>query len=246
MHTPRLLPILIALSLPLAAAASCSSSSSGNTGGAGGQGSTSASTSATTSTSTGSTSSTGTGGMQPDGGDVDKSKDCASTFGNALTSSYGRVDGTVLAVVQPGDMKCPMPNNDHLILEVTMSGAAYRMVVNMQSTSGDPNVQYLSLAHALPAPAWSEGWHTGLSLDYVNDLGVHAAGFTPHPMAELAKLVTDAITVGSKISVYASSSGGASAHLIHRNTTNADGAIVIDPDGAAPQMLLFHFADQTF
>jgi hypothetical protein len=184
--------------------------------------------------------------MPPDDGGVDKSADCASTFGTALTNSFGRVDGTVLAVVQPGDMKCPMPNSDHLILEVTMNGSAYRMVVNMQSTTGDPNVQYLVLAHALPAPAWSEGWHTGLSLDYVNDLGVHGDAFTPHPMAELATLVTGALTVGSKISVYASSSGGASAHLVHRNPVSADGAIVVDPAGAAPQMLLFHFADQSF
>src|SRR5262249_32771249 len=109
-----------------------------------------------------------------------------------------------------------------------------------------PNVRFQILPHALPPPAWSEGWHTGVALDYVADLNVHAGGaFMPHPLAELADLVTDQIALGQKISVYATSSGGASAHLVHRNDGKADGAIVIDPEGS-PKMLLFSFADQMF
>lgn len=52
-------------------------------------------------------------------------------------------------------------------------------VVNVKSDGADPDVFFRTLPHALPAPAWAEGWHTGLKLDYVADLGVHAdAWFT--------------------------------------------------------------------
>ena len=107
-------------------------------------------------------------------------------------------------------------------------------------------MRYLALDHALPGPAWSEGVHTGIALDYVAELGVHTGDFAPHPLAELADVVTEAITLGQRVSVFAQSSGGASAHQIHRNGANVDGAIVLDADGPAPRALLFHFADQSF
>lgn len=215
--------------------AACGGEATGN-GGSGG---------ATGSTTTATSTSSETGGA--DAGVVDKAAACASEFGSALTNSFGRVDGTVLAVVQPKDTQCPLPNDDHVVLQVTMNGAAYRMVINIESSFGDPNVRYQVLEHALPPPAWSEGWHTGLSLDYVADLGVHTtSGFTPHPLAELSGIVADAITLGQKVSVYTTSSGGSSAHKIHRNEGKTDGAVVLDPDSAHPKMLLFHFANQTF
>ena len=37
-----------------------------------------------------------------------------------------------------------------------------------------------------------------------------------------------------------------SAHLVHRNYTNQDGAIVIGVDQASPTWLLFAFSDQSF
>ena len=210
--------------------------------------------------STGSSSSTsgagGAGGGSPAGtggaggaAPIDKAKDCAATFGSALTSGFGRLDGTVLAVVKPSDTQCPQPNSDHVVLQVTTNGAAYRMVINVQSDEGvDPNVLYQAIDHALPGDPWSEGWHTGVSLDYVTDFGVHAtdAGFVEHPLAELSDLVADAITLGQKVSVYAQTSGGASAHDVHRNDGKVDGAVVLDADSAQPKVLLFHFANQTF
>jgi hypothetical protein len=217
-----------------AAASSSSSSGSGSGSGSGGG------------SSSGSSSGSGCG---VDAGSTDKAAGCTGTFGQALTNSFGRLDGTVLAVLQPKDAKCPMPNSDHVILEVTMMGAVYRMVVNVQSTGADPDVRFLSLPHALPPPAWSEGWHTGLTLDYVADLGVHVGDFKPYGLTELSAVIADAITIGQKVSVFATSSGGAlasSAHLIHRQDGKADGAVVLDLDCASPRALLFHFADQMF
>jgi hypothetical protein len=222
--------------------AACSSDPQSGTGG---QATTSSSSSTSSSGTGGSGGTAGTGGA---GGaaPVDKAAACASAFGTALTAPYGRIDGTALAVVKPADTQCALPNGDHVTLQVTMNGAVYRMVINVLSTGADPDVQYLALDHALPGPAWAEGWHTGLTLDYVTDLGVHSTGFTPHPMAELIGIVNDAITLQQKVSVYASTTGGASAHLIHRNGAGNDGAIVLDAAGPAPRVLLFHFSDQVF
>lgn len=174
---------------------------------------------------------------------------CASTFGDALTAPFGRLDGTVLAVIQPGNEMCPRPNSDHVILEVTSGGEAYRMVINVASTRGtDRDVRLLETHAALPGPAWEDGWHTDAPLDYVNTLSVHSndEGWTAYGLEELSDRVASDITVGQHVSVYASTDGGDSAHLIHRNHTNEDGAVVLDADGENPTWLLFHFATQTF
>ncbi|WP_206079653.1 hypothetical protein [Polyangium spumosum] len=211
-------------------AAGASASGTGGAGGGGGEG--------------GGGGAGGAGGAG--GGPVDKAKDCADTFGDALTDAFGRVDGTVLAVVKPTDTQCAMPNDDHVVVQVLMDGKVYRMVVNVQSSFGDPDVRYLETSHVLPGPAWAEGWHTGISLDYATDLGVGAEAFAPFDLPTLSDVIADAIPLGAKISVYAHSSGGASAHKVHRNSGAEDGLIVLDPEGAAPKMLLFRFANQVF
>lgn len=180
---------------------------------------------------------------------VSKASACASEFGNALTNSFGRVDGTVIAVVGTKDTQCALPNNDHIVIQVRMNGSVYRMVASVFSTRGDPNVGYLTKEAPLGAPGWEEGWHTDAVLDYVTSLGVHSTEFSPHPMAELESLVVSEIEVGARISVYSTSSGGDranSSHLVHRNAAGKDGAIVVRPDTANPKYLLFRFADQSF
>lgn len=185
--------------------------------------------------------------QSPDLAAVDKAASCASTFGAALTNAFGRLDGTALAVVPPAHPTCAMPNGTHLVLQVVAGGAAYRMVVNVQSDIGpDPRVAFAAVDHALPGAPFAEGWHPGEALDYVGTLGQRAASFTPEERAALVERITDAVTIGAKISVYATSSGGASAHLVHRNAAGRDGAIVLDPTGPSPRFLLLRFADQTF
>ena len=180
---------------------------------------------------------------------VDKAAACASSFGTGLTKAFGRLDGTVLAVVQPKDQQCPLPNSDHVILQVMVAGDVYRMVINIQSDFGtDPRVRYAQVGHALVGSAWSEGWHAPASLDYVGDLGVHADvdGFTPYALPDLAAKIAADIDIGDKVSVYADSSGGASAHKIHRNLGGDDGAIVLHAASSAPKFMLFHFDTQDF
>ncbi len=182
-------------------------------------------------------------GSSPDAAEpdaLDKAAGCASTFGTTLTDSFGRLDGTVLAVVPPNLQTCAQPNSTHLVLQVTMNGAAYRMVMNV-----DSDLTVREDDKPLAGPAWSEGWHVDASLDYVTDLDQHSADFVA---VDTVDVVTDALALGARVSVFATSTGGTkadSAHLVHRNLAGADGALVIAPD-TAPHYFLFRFANQTF
>lgn len=112
---------------------------------------------------------------------------CASAFGSALTEGFGRIDGIVYAVQKPTDKTCTFPNGDHVILQVLMNSAVYRLVINVQSdrATADPRIQIATMPHALPAPAFAEGWHAAAPLDYVTSLGAHAdASFTPLTLEE--------------------------------------------------------------
>ena len=173
---------------------------------------------------------------------------CAATFGSALTEGFGRIDGIIYAVQKPSDTMCVFPNNDHLIVQVLMSGAVYRLVVNVLGTGADPKIRVAALAHALPAPGFAEGWHLNAGLDYLTMLGVHAdASFTAVTLEEGVTRVAAELKIGDPISVYGTSGAGRpeSAHLIHRNKANQDGAIVVNPT-TSPRFMLFHFATQTF
>jgi len=179
--------------------------------------------------------------------DVNKAATCATTFGEDLTNAFGRLDGTVLAIVPPNDQTCAMPNMTHLVIQVTMGGAAYRMVVDVLSDEGSPEVLFYEMNAPLEDGAWADGWHAGIDLDYVLTLKVHSTSFTAMTQATLVAKVTSEIALGAKVSVFATSMDEpTSAHLVHRNVTNEDGAIVLGPDTASPHYLLFRFAEQTF
>jgi hypothetical protein len=182
-------------------------------------------------------------------GPFSKADSCATVFGSSLTNAFGRLDGTVRAVVPPDHPSCPMPNGTHLVLQIMMGGQAYRMVTNVLSDSGDPRVFMHEIHAPLAGPAWADGWHPGVPLDYVTTLHVASTDFVAHDMATTVGLITDAIELQTPISVFATSTGGANsgnAHLVHRNLADKDGAIVIDPQSASPRYLLFHFDEQIF
>lgn len=173
---------------------------------------------------------------------------CASTFGAVFTDAFGRADGVVTAVVPPA-WECPLKNGDHVVIQVSIDGGVQRLVVNVESDFGDPRVWLQRASLPLPAPAYAEGWHPGLTLDYPS-LGFHSdAGWDRVNLEEATARVLELVRVGAPLSVYATSSGGsyaASAHKIHRNGRGNDGAIVVDPLGASPQWLLFRFDNQAF
>jgi hypothetical protein len=180
---------------------------------------------------------------------------CATDFGRGFTAAFGRLDGTLHALVGPTDRQCRLFNGDHAVVQIDVGGQAHRVVVNVQSdgrNGTDTRLRYAELRHALVGPAWSEGWHPGLSLDYARDLGAHTtAGFAPQDTEALVARIASHLALGARVSAYATSSGGSradSAHLVHRGSPplQQDGALVIAPDSADPLYLLFHFDGARF
>jgi len=201
-------------------------------------------------------SSSGSSPSDPDGppvvddakldGPLDKSGGCVDTFGDALTDGFGRLDGTIVAVLAPGNTTCTAPNSTHMVIEVRQNGDVYRMVAAMESTVGDPVMALAERDAPLAGPSWQEGWHPGVAFDYVGTLGLHRLDFTPTPEPELVYAITDELQVGARVSVFATVENVTdSAHLIHRNETDKDGAIVIDPD-TAPHYMMLRFDNQLF
>jgi hypothetical protein len=184
-------------------------------------------------------------GPRPDSS-IDKSAGCVGQFGNALTDGFGRLDGTLIAVVPPGS-DCPRPNSTHLILEVRQGGAVYRMVAAVVSDFGNPVMALAERDAALAGPAWQEGWHPGVGFDYVSTMGLHRLDFVPSPMQDLVDTIDRAAVIGGKISVFATvEQQHDSAHLIHRNQSNQDGAIVFGADSASPHYFMLRFDNQLF
>jgi len=187
------------------------------------------------------------GAVRDAAADVDKAAACAKTFGQAIGSvGFARFDGTIVAVVPPNDQACAEPNSTHLVLQMAFAGAAYRMVVDVDDTDAPGSIRSHTMSHALVGGAWKDGWHS-VPLDYVADLGLKAPDFTSVKTADAVASITEALELGAKVSVFATAQGEAdSAHLVHRNLTGQDGAIVVGVDGASPTWLLFAFSNQTF
>lgn len=182
------------------------------------------------------------------GGSVDKAASCASTFGDQLGSlGFARFDGTVAAVVRPGNESCAMPNSSHTVVQIEMKGAVYRMVINVKSDQGiERRIFTAETSAPLPGEPWADGWHTA-SLDYAADLQKHSADFAPREKDEASAWIEDALQLGARVSVFGTAdSKPESAHLIHRNSDQHDGALVVDPTGDAPRWLLFRFDEQAF
>jgi hypothetical protein len=172
---------------------------------------------------------------------------CADTFGTELTQKFGRIDGTLFAIVKPEDQECTRPNSAHVNLEVMMHGAVYRMLINVESDqTQDARVRFFATDATLPESPWEEGWHTtGTPIDYGQTFGVHSTSFTPYVKADLVKLILSEVKIGDKLAIYATGFGEDGGHNIHRNGANNDGAVIVNPDGKA-RVLLFHFEGQTF
>ena len=172
---------------------------------------------------------------------------CTSSYGTGLSTSFGRLDGALVAIVPPGHHGCN-GDADHLHLQVKAAGAVYDIAVTMASTMGGamPEVFLAEKDAPLANGPWADGWHAGTRFDYVNDLGLHAADFTAMPAAALAMKVQQALGTVNHISVYATGYGPSGGHKVHRNSGGQDGALVLDPTSATPHVLAFHFSTQSF
>ncbi len=167
---------------------------------------------------------------------------CIDTFGDTLTTGFGRLDGTLVAVVPLFGPRACRGDDDHVHLQVRSDGEVYDVSVNV-GRAGNP--VYLGYFEgSLPGRAWSEGWHTDVALDYPS-LGVESTGFAGRSPSELDLALRD-LPVGAEVSIFMTAWGPDGGHKVHRNGAWDDGAIAIRPRGGPTRMVLLRFAGQVF
>lgn len=174
---------------------------------------------------------------------------CTSHFGTALPSSptFGRLDGYLVAVVDPSSSNSCNADDAHVHLQIQMNGAIYDVAIDV--TNGQTHVDDVhSATRELPLPnlPWSEGFHTGVGIDYANTLDTHAADLPLLTKAQLTSALDADLATANHISVYATTYGSDGAHLVHRNSNGRDGLIVTQPLSAPAHLRLFSFTDQSF
>jgi hypothetical protein len=166
---------------------------------------------------------------------------CTSQLGNALTSMYGRLDGTLVAIVPPGNGPCNA-DSDHVHLQIQMNGAIYDVAVNVGSSNMD---DVHTTTREIALPVWQEGWHTGVLEDYVS-LGVHSTDIPLGTRAQNTADIMNELATVNHISVFGTGYGPEGAHLIHRNGQGHDGLVVTQPLSTPAHVRLFSFTTQAF
>jgi len=171
---------------------------------------------------------------------------CTGAFGSAMTAAFGRLDGFLVAVVNPNTTTSCRGDDNHLHLQVKVNGGIEDIAVNVASTTGNPNVDFRTVSAALRGGAWTEGWHPGQTLDYPGNLGASSTSFTEETLTQLTASIDNLIANANHVSIFATGFDPTGGHLIHRQGGGHDGAIVINPTTSSPTYLLFHFTNQSF
>jgi hypothetical protein len=174
---------------------------------------------------------------------------CTSTFGTGASitnGTHGRLDGTLVSIVQPADSKSCNDDTTHLHLQIEVAGAVYDVAMNMDTL-------YLEKDMPLMDGTFAEGWHGGMSVDYPS-LGLDDTQFTlpssdPNAsITDLAAILTGALENANHVSVFAMGYGPTGIHDVHRETAGEghDGALVIDPLEPTSHVFFFCFNTDTF
>jgi hypothetical protein len=169
---------------------------------------------------------------------------CTNNLGSALGSTFGRMDGFLVAIVPPGGGGCNA-DADHVHLQVKMNNAIYDIAVDVGGTNGVEDVHSATRDFVMPGGAWAEGFHVGIPTDYVA-LGVHSTDLPLQTRAMLSATLMSELASVNHISVYATPYGPDGAHLVHRNGQGHDGMIVTQPLSTPGHERLFSFTSQTF
>lgn len=174
---------------------------------------------------------------------------CTSHFGTALPSSgtFGRLDGYLVAIVAPGQTSGCNDDDSHLHLQIQMNGAIYDIAID--ATDGQTQVDDVhtgTLDVAMPSgPAWAEGFHTGVTVDYPT-LGVHATALPLLSKAQIVTTLTADLATANHVSIYTTTYGGDGAHLVHRNGGGQDGLLVTQPLSTPSHLRMLSFSGQSF
>lgn len=159
---------------------------------------------------------------------------CTGNFGNALTTTHGRLDGYLVSIVNVGGSSSCNGDSSHVHLQVLMKNSVYDVAVNVDTLIAERDIP-------IPDGVWSEGWHTSDPLDYAQ-LGLHSSDFKqPASQSALAQQIESELANVNHISVFATGYGPTGAHLVHRNGGGNDGAIVAQPLSGQAHLMMFTF-----
>lgn len=167
---------------------------------------------------------------------------CTGSFGSALTKTFGRIDGYLVAIVEPDGTRCNSDNN-HLMLQVRANGAVYEIAINV-GMPGQEDVKSLAVERPLPDPPWQEGWHPDANFDYTS-AGLASTALVLASRDSHVRAIADELIAVNRVSIYATAWGGGGAHLVHRNN-GRDGVLVTQPLSSPSHMRVFAFTNQTF
>jgi hypothetical protein len=169
---------------------------------------------------------------------------CSNHYGTALTEDFGRLDGTLVALVPPGTQGC---NSDdtHMHLQIKMNDEIYDIAIDVGNSDGSDDVH--TTTRELALPLWSEGWHTGSDIlnDYPTD-GVHSTDMPLETRVQVGSDIDADVATANHVSLFATGYGSDGAHLVHRNGGGHDGLLVTQPLSSPAHARLFSFSDQTF
>jgi hypothetical protein len=171
---------------------------------------------------------------------------CTNTLSSTLTGTYGRLDGTLSAIVPPTATACN-PDATHLHLQVAASGGTFDIAVPVSFTDSGNVIGVDEKNATLPGPAWTEGWHdSGILLDYVGTLNARSRDFSLVDENTALTRLNALLTVGARLSVfghvYPSKDG---LNGIFRDNGVSDGAIVV-VGATTDHWVLLRKSTQTF
>ena len=174
---------------------------------------------------------------------------CTSQFGTALPSAgtFGRLDGYLVAIVAPGQTNGCNDDDAHVHLQIKMNNAIYDIAIDATDSSTHvDDVHTGTLDVAMPSgPAWSEGFHTNVTIDYPT-LGVHSTALPLMSKAQIVSTLTTDLASVNHISIFTTTYGSDGAHLVHRNGSGQDGLVVTEPLSTPSHVRLLSFSDQSF
>jgi hypothetical protein len=168
-------------------------------------------------------------------------------LGTLTDSPHGRMDGTLVYVVNVGEDKQCNGDDSHVHLQVEVSGNVYDVAVDIGTAPNDEVGMYQTTI-ALPDGAWSEGWHDSDDLSYPS-LGLSSTSFTTMDPDHMAAQVEALLASTTQISIFCKgyTPQGNGCHDVHyEDGSGGDGALVLNPTAATSPVLFFRFTTQSF
>jgi hypothetical protein len=165
--------------------------------------------------------------------------------GDAVNTSHGRLDGTLVYVLPPDGSAACNGDDSHVHLQIEVNGSVYDVAVDIGTTTDEVGLYEATMS--VPGGPWQEGWHGADTLSYPS-LGVKSTELPLASPDSIAAQIESQVAGTSRIAIFCTGySQGNGCHDVHyENGNGKDGAIVLDPTSASSPLLFFRFSGETF